>query len=113
MSSPTASESSNPAISVDRIAEAAERRASASSRNSHLTEIEEHEKRQQFRRLIDPGILRPNAKEVAMASLHVLGLPDVLNCTTDRMPSPDFTNHCRKSDEGARQSKVSAIQVHQ
>ncbi|THH15498.1 hypothetical protein EW146_g4986 [Bondarzewia mesenterica] len=32
----------------------------------------DHEKRQEFRRLLDPGILRPNAKEVATASMHTL-----------------------------------------
>lgn len=31
-----------------------------------------HEKRQEFRRLIDPGIMRPNAREVALASLRTL-----------------------------------------
>lgn len=31
----------------------------------------DHEKRQAFRRLVDPGIMRPNAKEVAIASLRV------------------------------------------
>ncbi|KAF9221997.1 hypothetical protein BS17DRAFT_784256 [Gyrodon lividus] len=34
--------------------------------------IQEHEQRQMFRRLIDPGIYRPNSKEVAMASLKTL-----------------------------------------
>ncbi|KAJ7700129.1 hypothetical protein B0H17DRAFT_901028, partial [Mycena rosella] len=32
----------------------------------------EHDLRQKFRRLIDPGILRPNAKEQALASLKTL-----------------------------------------
>ncbi|KAN0132507.1 hypothetical protein V8E53_009523 [Lactarius tabidus] len=31
-----------------------------------------HEKRTEFRRLIDPGITRPNSKEVALRSLHTL-----------------------------------------
>jgi len=30
-----------------------------------------HEKRIEFRRLVDPGIMRPNSKEVALRSLHV------------------------------------------
>jgi len=34
--------------------------------------IHEHEQRQMFRRLIDPGIFRPNSKEVAMTSLKTL-----------------------------------------
>lgn len=33
--------------------------------------IQEHEQRQMFRRLIDPGIYRPNSKETALASLKV------------------------------------------
>ncbi|KAI0303881.1 hypothetical protein BC826DRAFT_198148 [Russula brevipes] len=31
-----------------------------------------HEKRIEFRRLVDPGIMRPNSKEVALRSLHTL-----------------------------------------
>ena len=30
-----------------------------------------HDKRIEFRRLVDPGIIRPNSKEVAMRSLRV------------------------------------------
>lgn len=30
-----------------------------------------HTKRTEFRRLVDPGIMRPNSKEVALRSLHV------------------------------------------
>jgi hypothetical protein len=30
-----------------------------------------HAKRTEFRRLVDPGIMRPNSKEVALRSLHV------------------------------------------
>jgi len=32
----------------------------------------DHEKRQKFRRLIDPGIMRPNPVDVARASLRVM-----------------------------------------
>ncbi|KAG1783298.1 hypothetical protein EV702DRAFT_942594, partial [Suillus placidus] len=32
----------------------------------------QHEQRQKFRRLIDPGISRPNSQEAAMASLKIL-----------------------------------------
>jgi len=34
--------------------------------------IKEHERRQKFRRLIDPGIIRPNPKEQAMSSMNTL-----------------------------------------
>jgi len=33
--------------------------------------VAEHDRRQAFRRLIDPGILRPNSKEQASSSLKV------------------------------------------
>jgi hypothetical protein len=33
--------------------------------------IKEHERRQKFRRLIDPGIIRPNPKDQAISSLNV------------------------------------------
>jgi hypothetical protein len=63
--------SPNARLPSDEIAAAAERRAQASPPTDHLTELELHEKRQHFRRLIDPGILRPNAKDVALSSLEV------------------------------------------
>jgi len=31
----------------------------------------DHPKRTEFRRLVDPGIMRPNSKAVALRSLHV------------------------------------------
>ncbi len=36
-----------------------------------------HEKRQELRRMIDPGILRPNPRHVALESLQVYFLPCV------------------------------------
>jgi len=36
--------------------------------------MHEHEKRQLFRRLIDPGIFRPNSREVAMNALKTLSM---------------------------------------
>ena len=62
-------------ISHDSIAEAAARRMQeltpqASPAPAQL--IKEHEQRQKFRRLIDPGIIRPNSKDRAMSSLNVL-----------------------------------------
>lgn len=67
---------------ADLLATAAERRAQSSSLSGTLTSIQEYEKRQNFRRLIDPGILRPNSKEIATASLKVHCNP---HCT-DIMP---------------------------
>ncbi|KII95164.1 hypothetical protein PLICRDRAFT_128697 [Plicaturopsis crispa FD-325 SS-3] len=60
-------------ISPEEIAAAAERRNRQHSPvMTEAQRMREHEKRQAFRRLIDPGILRPNSKEVAMAALNTL-----------------------------------------
>lgn len=40
--------------------------------SSPAQRIKDHERRQKFRRLVDPGIIRPNSKEQAMASLKTL-----------------------------------------
>lgn len=58
-------------IAADLLAAAALKRAQTSSASDTLTSTQEYEKRQNFRRLIDPGILRPNAKDTATASLKV------------------------------------------
>lgn len=70
--SPTISVSGSATISADAIAAAAERRTREA--NPQLTAAQlavEHERRQKFRRLVDPGITRPNAKDQAMSSLKV------------------------------------------
>jgi PUB domain len=56
---------------TDVLAAAAERRAAALRQRSHLEEEYQLKRRQEFRRLIDPGIMRPNAYPVAMESLKV------------------------------------------
>ncbi|KAF5387811.1 hypothetical protein D9615_000439 [Tricholomella constricta] len=68
-SSPTQSLS----ISADALAAAAERRTRQLPAQPSAAQMAvEHERRQAFRRLIDPGIMRPNAKEQAIASLKTL-----------------------------------------
>ena len=67
--SPSSPPKPNP--NPDLLAAAAQKRAQSSSSSDTLTSIQEYEKRQTFRRLIDPGILRPNSKETATASLKV------------------------------------------
>ncbi|KAG6844913.1 hypothetical protein H0H87_002612 [Tephrocybe sp. NHM501043] len=63
----------SPSISADALAAAAERRArQVSAQPSAVQMAAEHERRQAFRRLIDPGIVRPNSKEQAIASLKTL-----------------------------------------
>ncbi|KZT71571.1 hypothetical protein DAEQUDRAFT_724105 [Daedalea quercina L-15889] len=69
-----------PSPSHDEIAAAIERRVKAereaAQANAALKAQREYEetrdKRQEFRRLIDPGILRPNARELAIESLLTL-----------------------------------------
>ena len=46
-------------------------KAAAAASSSKATFDENHEKRQEFRRMIDPGILRPNPRHVALESLQV------------------------------------------
>jgi hypothetical protein len=54
------------------VAEATERRLHQQAPIRSTSEIAaEYEKRLHFRRLIEPGIMRPNAYETAMASLKV------------------------------------------
>ena len=58
--------------SADAAAAAALARASEAPKQKSATQlIAEHDRRQAFRRLIDPGILRPNSKEQASSSLKV------------------------------------------
>jgi hypothetical protein len=52
-------------------ASAAERRAQEKTPDPDILFGAEREKRQTFRRLIDPGIMRPNGREQAMESLKV------------------------------------------
>jgi len=61
----------SPEIAADLLAAAAQRRHDADA-SPEAQSIQEYEMRQAFRRLIDPGILRPNSKDVATASLKTL-----------------------------------------
>jgi hypothetical protein len=69
--SPTSSVHSTE-IPSDLLAAAAQRRAQNAQPTPEAQRIQEYELRQAFRRLIDPGILRPNSKDVALASLNTL-----------------------------------------
>jgi len=71
--SPTASVHS-PSISAEALAAAAEQRTQQSQLQGGTAAqlAAEHERRQQFRRLLDPGITRPNSKERASSSLKTL-----------------------------------------
>ena len=73
----TSSSSMQPSAST--VAEAFEKRLrqqreeqQAKAASGYVPFDADHEKRQELRRMIDPGILRPNARRVALESLRVL-----------------------------------------
>lgn len=69
---PPLSESPPSGVSSDALAAAAELRTLQAVPHSTAAQLAaEHEKRQKFRRLLDPGITRPNSKEQALRSLKV------------------------------------------
>lgn len=71
--SPSSTANTLHAPSPEAVAAAVERRfAQAPQQRSAAQELQLHEKRQMFRRKIDPGIVRPNAKEKAQSSLKTL-----------------------------------------
>ena len=64
-----------PAVSLSALAGAAERRVLETARQKSTAQItSEYEKRQKFRRLIDPGIIRPNSETQAHRSIKVTSL---------------------------------------
>jgi hypothetical protein len=65
----------SPELAADLLAAAAQRRRQDANASNEAQNIQEYEMRQAFRRLIDPGILRPNSKDVATTSLKVFGQP--------------------------------------
>lgn len=70
----TSASSGSPAASVsnDALAAAAELRTRQTATQLTAAQMAaKHEKRQKFRRLLDPGITRPNSKEQALRSLKV------------------------------------------
>ena len=80
-SSPSASQNQVHPSAGD-LAEAAQRRFShlQAQPHAHRTaqqQLQIHEKKQKFRRMIDPGIMRPNAKDAALSSLKVHSLSSV------------------------------------
>jgi len=73
MVAPTSPTASEPTISADALAEAAERRTGQATPQLTAAQLAaEHEHRQKFRRLIDPGITRPNPRDKAFSSLKTL-----------------------------------------
>ena len=73
---PPSSESPTGSVSSDALAAAAELRTRQAVPQLTAAQMAaEHEKRQKFRRLLDPGITRPNSKDQAFKSLKVGVLP--------------------------------------
>ncbi|TFY70166.1 hypothetical protein EVG20_g2839 [Dentipellis fragilis] len=76
--SPTSAREARLAAIQNRLAQE-HTEAAISGPSNYIPFDADHEKRQEFRRLIDPGILRVNRREQALASLQVKSmLPDVL-----------------------------------
>ncbi|KAI0698585.1 hypothetical protein BC835DRAFT_1405325 [Cytidiella melzeri] len=71
-----------------RAREKAEQQATASS--SYAAFDEDHEKRQEFRRMIDPGILRPNPRPLAVEALKTL-----LKIAENILQNPDEPKYLR------------------
>ena len=73
MSQPAAQPDHNEmAAAIERRVQAEREKAQADAALKAQREFEQlHDKRQEFRRLIDPGILRPNDRELAIESLIV------------------------------------------
>jgi len=73
MSSPGSPRSQPDSVSNHALAAAAELRTRQATPQLTAAQMAaEHEKRQKFRRLLDPGITRPNSKEQALSSLKTL-----------------------------------------
>lgn len=89
--SPDASTTATPAsqILATRLAAAAELRNQRAPVPEKTTAqlAAEHDKRQFFRRMVDPGILRPNSKPIAQAALKVL-------CLLTASPLTNLTDRC-------------------
>ena len=64
-----------------RIQQQRQQQLDQSTAQNYIAFDEDHEKRQEFRRMIDPGILRPNARPLALESLKVYQILIVLRKT--------------------------------
>ncbi|KAI0092422.1 hypothetical protein BDY19DRAFT_990148 [Irpex rosettiformis] len=86
-----------PSPSASQVADALERRIQekkaeqqAAANTLYKPFDEEHDKRQEFRRMIDPAILRPNPKPVALESLKTL-----LKIAQNILQNPDEPKYLR------------------
>ena len=89
-------------VSSDALAAAAELRTRQAVPQLTAAQMAaEHEKRQKFRRLLDPGITRPNSKEQALRSLKV-GLLLIFCCLPEPQTVLDSAHHNGESTTRAR-----------
>jgi phosphatidylserine decarboxylase len=96
MSFPESSSVDTTSVSPDAMATAAELRVcQAVQQKSVAQEVSEHERRQKFRRMIDPGIMRPNAHDQALRSLKVYLSPENYHYTYFPI---DTSNNLREPD---------------
>ena len=102
-----------PEVSMSTLAAAAERRAcDAAPQKSSAQVAAEYERRQKFRRMIDPGIIRPNAEAQAHRSLKVVSLHRATMSIILGHPT-DAVNDCREPDSWAQQWEVSEDQAYE
>jgi len=79
---------------MSALAAAAERRVCETAPQKSTAQIaSEYEKRQKFRRMIDPGIIRPNAEAQAQRSLKVVSVHRATRSITVGYPT-DTVNDC-------------------
>ena len=69
--SPNRPDQSAMAAAIERRLQAEREAAQAVQGNQTKSFEGDHERRQEFRRMVDPGILRPNPRHVALESLQV------------------------------------------
>ncbi|KAI0340932.1 hypothetical protein BDW22DRAFT_1485878 [Trametopsis cervina] len=87
MDSPSASQVAD---RLERLMREQKKEKEAKANASYAAFDEDHEARQEFRRMIDPGILRPNARPLALESLKTL-----LTIAENILKSPDEPKYWR------------------
>lgn len=89
-SSPTIP-SGSAAISAEALAAAAERRTREAAPQLTAAQLAvERERRQRFRRLLDPGVIRPNTRQQAMSSLKVHSSSTIVTAAIEHVSSNSF-----------------------
>lgn len=99
------------------VAEAAARRQHASlvdaaESSQAVFSGDEHDRRQKFRRLINPGITRPNSKETALAALKVSLVSSQCSGT---IPTPisDPSHHRHQPYQQPRRRQIPSVQAYE